>query len=70
MRRAESTVMDAMRHVPAFEALSDAELQTLRSAFSIAKYTDGERVFNQHDEGDKATRSRASKTRSSFSRPH
>ena len=52
MQRSEEHVMDALRHVPAFEELTDDELLKLRAAMSLAKYNDGETVFNQGDEGD------------------
>jgi hypothetical protein len=52
MRRAESGIMEALRRVPAFEGLAPEQLETLREALSIAKFEDGERVFNQGDEGD------------------
>lgn len=53
MRKVESKIMEALRGVPAFDVLDDAELGRVRKAFSIAKFEDGERIFNQGDEGDK-----------------
>ena len=51
MNRAETLIMDALRQVPAFRVLNDAQLATLRAAMSVAKYEDGERVIDQGDEG-------------------
>lgn len=52
MQRSETQIMDALRQVPAFEALNEPQLKTLRAAMSVAKFDDGERVFDQGDEGD------------------
>ena len=38
--------------MPAFRALDEAQLEVLRAAMSVAKFEDGERVFDQGDEGD------------------
>ena len=52
MRRVESSIMDALRHVPAFDVLPEEQLKQLRSALSSAKFEDGERIIHQGDEGD------------------
>ena len=52
MRRVESSIMDALRHVPAFDVLPEEQPWQLRSALSIAKFEDGERIIHQGDEGD------------------
>ena len=44
--------MEVLRHVPAFERLSEAQLRTMKLAMSSARY-DGERyIFEQGDDGD------------------
>jgi len=52
MQRVEGHIMDALRQVPAFDCLHEAQLLTLREALAVAKFEDGERVFDQGDEGD------------------
>lgn len=52
MERVEASLFAALRAVLAFDCLSDDEIRVLRRAMAVAKFADGEYVFEQGAEGD------------------
>ena len=52
LRAAEVQLLEALRRLPAFAALSEENLLALRAAMSVGKYEDGKYVIEQGEVGD------------------
>ena len=52
MAQVEESIVRALRSVLAFDCLSDEDIHRLRASMSVAKFSHGEYVFEQGEDGD------------------